>query len=318
MYFIVKIFLFNEIFVLYGLTVVVLVYIILSTAPINLIIYDNMTTISKKMIWILCLVSFSSLSAQTLLNGFFPKKKELTIASSYSYKSFDNFYRGETLTKANPMNMGEISSSIISIYGEYGISDWLSTTATLPYISTKSELGTIDPVLGESQIEGVQDLSVFLKAKILDKKLSNASILSLGGATGVSLPVGGYEEAGILSIGNGATAYEGCGFVQFRTSSNLFIELQAAYSLRNNPDFEIPNAMLYSAKLGYYTKWFYTHAKIGVQNSIGGLDIGTQEFIDAGGAGALPETEVDYTNLYLDVYIPLYNQSLGVSSQGIQ
>ncbi|MDH7447137.1 hypothetical protein [Aquimarina sp. 2201CG14-23] len=266
------------------------------------------------MICVLCFVSFSSLSAQTLLNGFFPKKKELTIASSYSYKSFDNFYRGESITKTNPMNMGEISSSIISIYGEYGVSDWLSTTVAIPYVSTKSELGTLDPVIGESQVEGVQDLSVFLKAKILDTNLSNQSRLSLGGATGVTIPVGGYEEAGILSIGNGATAYEGCGFVQFKTSSNLFIELQAAYSLRNNPDFEIPNAMIYSAKLGYYNKWFYTHAKIGVQNSLSGLDIGTQEFVDAGGANALPETEVDYTNLYLDIYIPIYKQSFGVSS----
>ncbi len=273
-----------------------------------------MITISKKMIWILCFVSFSSLSAQTLLNGFFPKKKELTIASSYSYKSFDNFYRGESLTKSNPMNMGRISSSIVSIYGEYGVSDWLSTTVTIPYVSTKNELGTLDPVLGVSQVEGVQDLSFFLKAKVFDKKLSNTSKLSLGGATGITLPVGGYEEAGILSIGNGATAYEGCGFLQYKTSSNLFIELQAAYSLRNNSDFEIPNAMVYSAKLGYYNKWFYTHAKIGVQNSLSGFDIGSQEFIDAGGPNALPETEVDYTNLYLDVYIPVYKQNFGVSS----
>ena len=273
-----------------------------------------MITFSKKMICILCFVSFSSISAQTLLNGFFPKKKDLTIASSYSFKSYDNFYVGNSLSATNPMDMGEISSSIINIYGEYGISDWLSTTVTIPYVSTKNETGILDPVLGVNQVEGVQDLSFFLKAKVLDKKLSNASKLSLGGATGVTLPIGGYEEAGILSIGSGATAYEGCGFLQYKTASNLFIEIQAAYSLRSNPDFEIPNAMIYSAKLGYYNKWFYTHAKIGVQNSLSGFDIGSQEFIDAGGPNALPETEVDYANLYLDIYVPLYKQNFGISS----
>ncbi len=275
-----------------------------------------MTTIinPKKMIWLLCFVSISTLSAQTIVNGFFPKQNEFTFASSFSYKSFDRFYRGESLTESNPMNMGKISSSVISVYGEYGFLDWLSTTVTIPYVSIKNEEGVADPVSGVNEVEGVQDLNLFLKAKLLDKKFNNASKLSIGGATGITLPVGGYEEAGILSLGSGATAYDGCGFIQFNTSSNLFIELQAAYSLRTNADFEIPNAMVYSAKLGYYNKWFYAHAKVGVQNSLSGFDIGSQEFMDAGGAAALPETEVDYANLYLDLYIPVYKNTFGISS----
>jgi len=136
-----------------------------------------MNRIYKRMI---CFVSISSVSAQTLLNGFFPKQKELTIASSYSFKSYDNFYRGASLSDANPMEMGEISSSIVSIYGEYGVLNWLSTTVTIPYVSTKNETGILDPVLEESQVEGVQDLSFFLKAKVLDKKFSNASSFSVG------------------------------------------------------------------------------------------------------------------------------------------
>ena len=269
----------------------------------------------KLMVWLFaCAISLSSLSAQTIINGFFPKQNELTLASSYSYKSYDRFYAGKLLSDSNPMNMGEISSSIISVYGEYGISDWLSTTVTIPYVSVRNEEGVLDPVLNVNQVEGVQDLNMFLKAKILNKKFTNASKLSIGGATGVTLPVGGYEEAGILSLGSGATAYDGCGFVQFTTASNLFIELQAAYSLRTNPDFEIPNAMMYSAKLGYYNKWFYAHAKVGFQNSLSGFDIGSQEFVDAGGPAALPETEVDYANLYLDLYIPVYKNSCGISS----
>ncbi|KZS38193.1 hypothetical protein AWE51_19335 [Aquimarina aggregata] len=275
-----------------------------------------MITIStpKKMILLLLLVSVSSLSAQTILNGFFPKQNDLTIASSYSFKSYDNFYMGESLSQANPANMGTISSSILSLYGEYGFLDWLSTTVTVPYVSVRNENEIADPILGSSEIEGVQDLSLFFKAKVLEKEFDNAAKLSLGGATGITLPIGGYEEAGILSIGSGATAYDGCGFVQFSTPSNLFIEIQAAYSLRSSSDFDIPNAMLYSAKLGYYNKWFYAHAKVGVQNSLSGLDIGTQEFIDAGGANVLSETEVDYTNLNLDLYVPVYKNNFGIST----
>ncbi len=275
-----------------------------------------MTTIKspKVLIGLLSIVSIFSLSAQTVLNGFFPKQNDLTIASSYSYKSYDNFYMGESLTESNPMGMGEISSSIISLYGEYGLSNWLSTTVTIPYVSTRNEGGITDPIIGESEVEGVQDLSLFLKAKVLEKNFENASKIALGGATGITLPIGSYEAAGILSIGNGATAYDGCGFLQYTTASNIFIELQAAYSLRNSSDFEVPNAMMYSAKLGYYNKWFYAHAKVGVQNSLSGFDIGSQEFIAAGGPGALPETEVDFANLYLDLYVPVYKNNFGISS----
>lgn len=266
------------------------------------------------LVYILFFASITSVSAQTIVNGFFPKKKELTVATSYSYKSFDNFYRGDVVTKSNPMNMGEISSSIVSLYGEYGMLDWLSTTITIPYISVESENGVADPVIGTSQVDGVQDLNVFVKAKVIEKTLASNAKISIGGATGVSLPVGGYEEAGILSLGNGATAVDGCGFIQLATPSNIFLELQAAYSLRNNADFDVPNATMYSAKLGYYNKWFYAHAKIGVQNSLSGFDIGSAEFVQAGGAAALPETEVDFANFYFDLYVPLLKNSIGVSS----
>jgi len=271
-------------------------------------------TAQKKILLILCFVSLSSLTAQTIINGFFPKKKEFTVASSYSYKSYDNFFRGSELTKSNPMNMGDISSSIVNVYGEYGILNWLSTTVTVPYVTVQNEAGVLDPVSQTSEVSGVQDISMFFKAKVLDTKINNASKISIGGAAGVSTPIGGYEEAGILSIGNGATAIDGCGFIQINASNNLFVELQAAYSLRNNADFDIPNATLFSAKLGYYNKWFYAHAKIGTQNSLDGLDIGTPEFAEAGGARALPETEVDYTNFYFDLYVPVYKQSIGISS----
>ncbi|MHA7058693.1 transporter [Aquimarina sp. M1] len=274
---------------------------------------SNITNL-KKTITICFIISFSSIPAQTIINGFFPKKNDFTLASSYSYKSYDNFFRGTTATDANPAGMGEISSSVVSVYGEYGMLDWLSTTVTLPYISMRNETGVLDPVSQTDEVSGVQDLSVFLKAKVLEKNVRNSSKIAIGGAAGVSVPVGGYEEAGILSLGSGATTFDGCGFIQINASSNLFIELQAAYSLRTNSDFEIPNATLFSAKLGYYNKWFYAHAKVGSQNSLDGLDIGTPEFGAAGGAAALPETEVDYTNFYFDLYVPIYKQSIGISS----
>ncbi|WP_378186487.1 hypothetical protein ACE939_15090 [Aquimarina sp. W85] len=267
-----------------------------------------------KVIGLLCVFFCSTISAQTVVNGFFPAKNDFTFASSYSYKSYDNFFRGDVQTIANPANMGEISSDIVSIYAEYGVMDWLSATMTLPYISTKNSTGALDPVSQTDEVSGIQDLSLFLKGKVISKSFSNSSKIELGGIAGASVPVGGYEEAGILSIGNGALAIDGGAVIQLTSPSNLFVELQALYSYRNNADFEVPNAALFSAKLGYYTRWFYAHVKIGVQNSLDGLDIGTPEFAAAGGAAALPETEVDYTNFNFDLYVPVYKQNFGISA----
>ncbi|MEW7277993.1 transporter [Aquimarina sp. 2201CG1-2-11] len=259
---------------------------------------------------------FLTTSAQTPLNGFFNKQNDLTIAVSYASKSFENFYRGKELTPGNPAGMGKISSNIYSLYAEYCVSDWLSTTATLPYITLENENNVPDPVHQESEINSLQDLSLFVKARAFKKQFENNAEFTFGGTLGTSVPVGGYEERGILSIGNGAIAVDGGAIAQYKTASNLFLELQALYSFRNNinpdHDLDVPNALLYSAKLGYYNKWFYAHAKIGIQNSLSGYDIGTPEFVDGGGPAGLPQTEVDYATAFFDVYVP-FHKSFGIS-----
>lgn len=262
----------------------------------------------------LFLATMSIANAQTPVSGFYPQKNELTVAPSYSYKNSDQFYRGATLNDGVPADLGEISSSIVNLYGEYGILDWLSATITLPYISVQSETGNPDPIQNTNQVEGVQDLGMFMKARAFEKNFDDSSRFSLGGAAGVSLPVGDYEGAGVLSLGNQSTSVDGNAMVQYTTNFKLFTEVQAGYSMRSSSDFEIPNALLYSVKVGYYNDWIYAHAQVGIQNSLSGLDIGTPEFAEAGGAAALPETEVDYTNLSFDVYTPIYKETLGVSA----
>lgn len=271
---------------------------------------------SKMPLFGVVLLCFTSLltQAQTPVSGFYPKKNDLTVASSYTYKSYDQFYRGAYLTETAPANMGRISSSIASIYGEYGVMDWLSTTVTIPYISTQNSENVLDPVQGTDQVDGIQDVSFFVKAKAFNKTFENSSKLSIGAASGITFPASNYEAGGILSLGNGATAIDGCGIVQYSTKINIFAEAQMGYSIRESSDFAVPNAMLYSLKLGYYNNWIYTHAKLGVQNSTSGYDIASPEFAANGGPAGLPQTEVDYTNLYLDIYTPIYKNNLGISA----
>ncbi|WP_431167407.1 hypothetical protein [Tenacibaculum halocynthiae] len=252
--------------------------------------------------------------AQTPISGFYPQKNSFTIAMSYSNKSYDKFYRGATLTDTNPANLGEISSSIVSVYGEYGINNWLSAIASFPYISVKSGEGNVDPVHQKSKVSGIQDLSLFLKARLFEKNFDDGGKFSFGGSTGISFPLSNYEGNGILSVGNKATAIDGLVVAQYTTKFNLFAELQSGYSIRSNSDFTIPNALLYSVKLGYYNEWIYAHAKLGIQDATSGYDIGSAEFGANGGPLALSQTEVDYTNFSFDVYVPVFKHNFGVSA----
>ncbi|MFL1894525.1 transporter [Aquimarina sp. 2-A2] len=255
----------------------------------------------------------NSALSQTSVHGFQLKKGELTVATSYTYKHFDKFYRGETLTNGNPAGLGEITSSIYSLYASYGILDWLSTTITLPYISVESEAGALDPVTNDDTESSLQDLAVYIKARALANTFTNKATLNISGALGVSVPVGGYNGGGVLSVGNEATAIDGIAIAQYTLPSNLFIETLFGYSYRTSSDFDIPNAYYYSFKLGYFCSWFYADTKVSVQNSTSGLQIGSPEFGAAGGPAALPETEVDYTNISFTLYVPIYKQALGVS-----
>lgn len=256
----------------------------------------------------------SSLTAQTEVSGFYPQKNELTIAPSYSYKQYDRFYAGTELTDGNPAGLGSISSYIINLYGEYGITNWLSASVNMPYILVKSENGTPDPVLGTTTVDGVQDLSVFVKAKILEKQIKSIGRIGLGAALGGSLPVGNYEGEGVLSLGNNANTANLNVLAQLTTKFNLFTELQYGYSLKDNRDYDVPNAQVYGIKLGYFNRHFYTHVQLAVHDSMDGLDIGTPEFAEAGGPRALPQTEVDFTNLNVNLYIPIYKNEVGLST----
>lgn len=271
----------------------------------------------KLFLVLLLFFSISSAFAQMPLDGFYPKKNAFTIAPSYSYKSYNKFFRGSILSEGNPAGLGEISSDIFSFYGRYAISDWLSTAITLPYITIKSGSEALDPVQNTNSVAGIQDLGIYLKARALEKQFNDGSAYNLGVALGVTFPVGDYEGAGVLSIGNQATTISGAAIAQYTLPFKVFGEAQLGYSSRFSSDFEIPNAMVYRAKIGYFNDFLYLHAQIDMQDSLSGTDIGTPEFAAAGGPNSLPETQVDYTNLTFEFYIPIYKTSknnLGLSA----
>lgn len=251
----------------------------------------------------------SSAFAQIPVDGFFPKKNSLVTAASYTYKSYDEFYIADELTDNSTVgNFETINSSIISIYAQYGITDRISATVTLPYISVKNTAE------GGETVSGIQDLGLYVKGLITDKKFANYSRISIGGAMGVSFPLSNYDGGGLLSIGNTATSLKSEAIVLYETPLRVFAEAKIGSSINSSSDFVIPPALIYNFKLGYIHRRFYAHTELSVQNSISGTDIGGTNF---GGPETLPETEVDFTNLLITAYVPILEDDLGVSGNFI-
>ena len=204
--------------------------------------------------------------AQLPVDGFYSKKNSFTAALSYSYKSYDEFYLGKNLG-GNGLGEG-IESSIVSLYSQYSITDRMAITLTLPYIN----VARIDGI-GDN-VEGLQDLGLFVKGLISEKQFENSSKFTLGGAIGITFPASDYEGNGLLSLGSTATSYKAETILHYETAIGVFFEGKFGSSVNSSDEFDIPSALFYSAKIGYIHKYFYTHLELDIQNSISGVDIG--------------------------------------------
>jgi len=90
-----------------------------------------LNTVKSTITGAFILLSSSSIFAQLPVDSFYPKKNTLAAALSYDYKSYDDFYVGSSLSGGTPAELGEITSSVISLYAQYGITDRLSLNCNL-------------------------------------------------------------------------------------------------------------------------------------------------------------------------------------------
>ena len=262
----------------------------------------------------LFLLTSSTLSAQTNMSGFFGAKGDLSISLGYNRATTDGFWVGDVEMDAIPAH-DQFEVDIISLYGTYSILDDLQLVVSVPYISIGNTSGAADPVTGLTEESGIQDPSFGLKYRFAQIGGGEKVGLDLYVGAAASFP-GGYEPNGILSIGSGATTGTGTLGGQLMTPSGVFLNANVGYSLRgeaeNNgtgDDFDVPDAVLASAKLGYAGSKIYGEVFYDYQSSTDGVDIMGEGF-----TGNFPETEVNFGRLGAAVYVPLGNSPFGVSA----
>lgn len=252
------------------------------------------------------------LSAQGLVDGFFAPKGEASVTAGYTRGTADAFYVGESRTEGIPAH-NEFTQNIYSLYAKYGITDRLTVVGSYAFIDLNGD-GAPDPINGLTEDADFQDLQVALKYQLVSVDLGGGSQLDFLVATTGTL-AGGYQNNGILSIGTGANAVDFSGGVHFSHSSGFFASAVTGYSLRGEAenttetnmgaDFDVPNAIVGMAKIGYGRK-FYGELFFDYQSSQGGLDIGPDL------AGRFPETQVNFARVGASAYYPV-TPNLGFS-----
>ena len=111
----------------------------------------------------------------------------------YSYSSWKNYWEGSL--KRDNENLGTVSTQMISVMGNYGVSSKLNLLFNVPYVSTKASAGTLHGM------KGVQDLSLFVKWMPMEKEMLGG-VFSLYGIGGISFPITDYVADFLpLSIG---------------------------------------------------------------------------------------------------------------------
>src|SRR5688572_11577290 len=235
---------------------------------------------SKKiMIWLMLLLPVIGI-AQTDIDAIMMEKNAFCVGPMYSYSSWKDYWEG-TLKRENE-NLGKVSTQMYSVMGNYGITRKLNALFSVPYVKTKASAGTLHGM------DGIQDLSLFLKWRPIQKKLGDGK-LSLFGIAGVSFPLGNYTPDFLpLSIGLRSKTASVRIMADYQ-QGNLFATGSATYVLRDNikidrnsyyttelhlsNEVEMPDAANFNFRAGFRNHRWIAEAVLNIWSTLGGFDI---------------------------------------------
>jgi hypothetical protein len=216
--------------------------------------------------------------AQMPHDAIYMPKKSFCVAVTASHSEWNQYWEGN-LQREN-LNLGTHTTQSIMPMVAIGITDKLNLIAALPYITTKASEGNL---MGQ---KGIQDLSGFLKYKMVDK-----SGLSLHGVIGGSIPVGNYVPDFLpMSIGLQTKTATGRLIGNYQTKSGLYLQGHASYTYRSNIELDkdsylygnkfyntnivaIPNATDTRISVGYYKNGIQFEVFNEAIKCVGGDDI---------------------------------------------
>ncbi|MDP4264795.1 MAG: transporter [Bacteroidota bacterium] len=218
--------------------------------------------------------------AQTDIDAIMMEKNAFCVGPMYSYSSWKNYWEG-TLKRDN-QNLGRVSTQMVGLMGNYGITRNLNALFSAPYVITKASAGTLHG------LKGIQDLSLFLKLRALQKKIGYGR-LSLFGIGGVSFPLSNYVADYLpLSIGLHSKTASARIMVDYQRG-NLFVTGSATYVYRDNikidrdayyttemhytNEVRMPDGANYNFRAGFRNQRMIAEVILNNWTTLGGFDI---------------------------------------------
>jgi hypothetical protein len=217
---------------------------------------------------------------QTEFDGIMMQKNNLCIGPMYTHSNWKNYWEG-TLKREN-LNLGTVSTQMVSVMGNYGISNKLNILFGAPYVTTKASAGTLH------NQKGIQDGSLWLKWMPVERKLGKGD-LSVYGIAGLSAPLTNYVADYLpLSLGlrSKTLSLRAMGDYQL---GNFYITASGTYVFRSNikidrdayyttemhytNEVEMPNVITWNVRTGYRLPNFIAEAFIENMITQGGFDI---------------------------------------------
>lgn len=229
-------------------------------------------------------IFFSLLSitamAQTDADAIMMEKNNFCTGAMYNYSSWKDYWEGTF--KRNNANLGTVSTQMIGVMGNYGISDKLNVLFSIPYVANKASAGQLH------KMNGVQDLSLWIKYMPFEKKVG-PGVLSLYGVVGYSFPVTNYTADFLpMSIGLRSKNISIRGIVDYQVNhwtatasatyvnrSNITIDRESYYTteMHYTNEVEMPDAMQYQFRTGWRSDRFLAEAVLSNWTTLGGFDI---------------------------------------------
>jgi hypothetical protein len=218
--------------------------------------------------------------SQTEIDGIMMEKNALCIGPMFGYSSWTNYWEG-TLKREN-LNLGDVSTQMYSVMGNYGITNKLNLLFGLPYVRTKASAGQLN---GQ---EGVQDLSLWVKWKAISKKVASGrlSVFAIGGwsfpiseYTADFLPMSIGLESKNLSIRGMADYQRGSWFgtvsATFIRRSNIILDRNSYYTteMHYSSEVKMSDAASFNVRFGYRDKGLIAEAFVDDWRTLGGFDI---------------------------------------------
>lgn len=235
---------------------------------------------NKLLLLLLFCLPFSPAFAQTDIDAIMMEKNAFCVGPMYSHTSWKNYWEG-TLKRDN-LNLGTVSTSMIGLMGNYGLTRKINLLFSAPYVKTKASAGTLH------SMKGIQDLSLFVKWRPYQKKLGGGK-LSLFGIAGVSVPLSNYTPDFLpLSIGLRSKTASARLMADYQ-QGNLFVTGSATYVFRDNIEIdrtsyyttemhysnevEMPDGASFNFRAGFRNHRLIAEAVVNNWTTLGGFDI---------------------------------------------